>query len=77
MGFNEIELDALRKSIRPGDFVKWNDPAINDFEPEDREAQLNRVWQVIHYINDDEGTLLISDGNSDAEVYLHELTKVA
>lgn len=63
-------------NIKPGDKVRWNDPAINDYEPEDRQAQLDRVYTVFHYINEDEGTLLICDDFSEVEVYVHELVKV-
>jgi hypothetical protein len=63
-------------NIKPGDKVRWYDPAINDYDPDDRQSQLNRVWTVFHYINEDEGTLLICDDFSEAEVYLHELEKI-
>ena len=36
-----------------GDKVKWNDPAIVEFEPTDRYLQMSRVFEVIDYINED------------------------
>ena len=39
--------------IKKGSFVFWNDPAIDDFEPKDRQPQLDRVFRVIS-INEEE-----------------------
>lgn len=39
--------------IKKGSFVFWNDPGIDDFEPKDRQPQLDRVFRVIS-INEDE-----------------------
>lgn len=44
--------------IYDGAKFRWNDPAINDFDPEDREAQLNIEW-VVFGVGDD----YITDAN--------------
>ena len=66
-----------------GDKVYWNDPAIGDYEPEDRIHQQKIVWTVKEIYPEEErgyaagnDTLLISDGNSESEVYAHELEPV-
>ena len=56
--------------FRIGDKVKWNDPAIEDFDESDREEMLNRIFTVdkIGY-----SAIDISDGHSEAEVMADEL----
>ena len=52
--------------------VRWNDPAINDYEPEEREAVLGRVFEIINIEN---GLAVICEigGPSEAEVWDDEL----
>lgn len=57
-----------------GDLVKWNDPAINDFEPEEREIQRNRIYSVVKIINED--MVLIADEWGEGEVFVDELELV-
>lgn len=66
--------------IRVGAKVRWNDPAIHDYDPEEREEQLNTEWVVdaILGLDEDEVTsdsdiILISSEYSEAEVYPSEL----
>ena len=59
--------------LKIGDKVKWNDPAINDYPIEDREDALNRIFNIIS-INGD--IILISDGETEVEVFEEELTKI-
>lgn len=64
--------------LQIGQKVKWNDPCINDFG-EDAEEQLNKVWEVceIKTTNEDiqkDDIIVISDGISETEVFLSELT---
>ena len=54
-----------------GDKVKWNDPAIVEFEPTERYLQMSRTFEVIDYINDD--MILIADEYGEGEVYENEL----
>jgi hypothetical protein len=54
-----------------GMLVKWNDPAINDFSPAEREIQLSREFEIIDIINDD--MVLIADEYGEAEVFVGEL----
>ena len=48
----------------PGDKVRWNDPAIEDFDPEERQAQAERVYTVYKA---SEEMVCFSDGVSDVE----------
>lgn len=66
--------------IRVGAKVRWNVPAIHDYDPEEREEQLNTEWVVdaILGLDEDEVTsdsdiILISSEYSEAEVYPSEL----
>lgn len=54
-----------------GDKVKWNDPAINDFDPSERELQKSRVYEVVDIINED--MVLIADEYGEGEVFVGEL----
>ena len=60
--------------INKGDLVKWNDPAINDFVPEEREIQRNRIYSVVEFINED--MVLIADEWGEGEVFVDELELV-
>ena len=55
--------------MKIGDKVIWNDIAINDFDPEERVEQENRMYTIID-IKDD--TALIADEYGEAEVFLDE-----
>ena len=62
-----------------GQLVKWNDPGINDYEPEDREYVRNRVFEIVDFLDEDhDGVQLeeveeISGGCSEAEAWVDEL----
>lgn len=64
--------------IKVGGHVRWDDPAINDFEPEDRGTQLNLVWEIQKIdgtlIEDDTVVHIAREDGGEAEVYAHELT---
>lgn len=60
--------------IRIGTKVKWNDPAIEDFEEEERELQKSRVYEVVDIINED--AVLLEDEFGEVEAYVHELSFV-
>ena len=65
---NKIQVNSL---------VFWNDPAIDDFEPKDRQPQLDRVFRVITL--DEEIALIREVENpvgSEYEVMPHELVLV-
>lgn len=53
-----------------GEYVRWNDPAIADYDENEREQQLNRVYEVID-INGD--IITIADDFGEAEVFANEL----
>ena len=57
--------------MKVGDKVKWNDPAIGDFELQDRIFQENRVYTIANIINDE--MCLISDEYGESEVFISEL----
>ena len=63
--------------IKNGAIVRWNDPAIEDFEPKDREEQLNLKWEVFGVkepITDGYDIVNIkSESGGEAEVYACEL----
>ena len=60
--------------FKVGQHVKWYDPGINDYPPEEREAVLDRIF-VIHDVDSRHGIAYIveEDGGSEAEVYTDEL----
>ena len=59
------------REIQEGDFVKWNDIAINDFAKNEREIQRNRIYSVVKFINEE--MILIADEYGEAEVFIEEL----
>lgn len=65
--------------IRTGALVRWNDPGIGDFDPEERAAQAACVYTVTDACwssscpSAGDETVLISDGYGDAEVPAAEL----
>ena len=63
--------------IKKGSFVFWNDPAIDDFEPKDRQPQLDRVFRVIS-INENEAWIREIGGKvgSETQVMPEELALV-
>lgn len=57
-----------------GQKVRWNDPGINDYEPEDRADVLNRVFVITEVYNETEFAYICEvDGPSQAEVNTWEL----
>ena len=60
-----------------GQRVKWADPGILDYEPEDREYARNRVF-IVDEVDNDNGVAFISEegGGSEAEVFTHELIAI-
>ena len=63
---------TMEREFKKGDLVRWNDPAINDYEPEEREEVLGRVFEIISI---DNGLAVICEigGPSEAEVWDDEL----
>lgn len=57
-----------------GDYVKWHDPALDDFDIEDREYQKDRVYEVIDIYEND--IILIADDFGEVEVLEHELERL-
>lgn len=56
-----------------GDRVKWEDPAIDDYDEEDRENLLDRVFEI-YEINGEVISIVEVGGGSEAEVYDTELS---
>ena len=56
-----------------GDLVRWNDPAIQDFDPAEREFQKSRVYEIYDITN---GFICICDEYGEGEVLEHELELV-
>ena len=68
-----------RPILRKGDKVRWNDPAIDDYDEEDRESIKNRIFEIISDVYGDEDEIIEIaevDGRSEAEVYAYELELV-
>lgn len=59
--------------IKVGDYVKWNDIAVHEYDECDREDMLNRIFKVFA-INGDVYSL--ADYYSEVEALEHELVKV-
>ena len=64
-----------------GQRVKWIDPGINDYEPEDREEILDRVFIITDICGDEEDEdrqiyICEENGHSEAEVWEHELIAI-
>lgn len=53
-----------------GNRVIWHDNAINDFDPEERIEQENRVYTIIELKDE---MALIADEYGEAEVFLDEI----
>jgi hypothetical protein len=68
------------KFLKVGSSVRWNDPAINDYPAEEREAALAREFIVHDIINDDNeaivptpySRILASDGTTEVEGFANE-----
>jgi len=56
-----------------GQRVKWNNPGLLDYAPEDREAEANRIFQIHKFITDELVLLVEVDGNAEVEAFTHEL----
>lgn len=56
-----------------GDRVKWDDPAIDDYDEEDRENLLDRIFEIFE-INGEVISIAEVCGDSEAEVYANELS---
>lgn len=66
--------DGLPPKIKIGQKVKWNDPGIRDYEPEERQAVLDRVFRVTEHDPESGFTCIQEiDGPSYAEVWDTEL----
>ena len=65
------------KDFYEGQRVKWLDPGINDYDEEDRDWVLNRVF-LIHDVDNRHGIAYIVEegGGSEAEVYTDELIAI-
>lgn len=63
--------------FKVGQRVKWYDPGIMDYEPEDRDGAMNRVF-LIHDVDNRHGIAYIVEegGGSEAEVYTDELEPI-
>lgn len=60
--------------IQAGDKVRWYDPAINDFTPEEQKEQLERIYEVDEVVSEE--LVCISDEFSEVEALPEELEKV-
>ena len=69
-----IECNCCYDQLAVGDEVKWNDPAIDDFNPEHREVQRNRVFVITDIISNE--MVAIADEWGEAEVLTSELEVV-
>lgn len=72
-----MEIQRIKVGMR----VKWNDPGIDDYDPEDREEVLNRVF-VVDEVEDNDDPLntfvhITEEGGfSEAEVFECELIAI-
>ncbi len=66
--------------IKNGAKVKWLDPAINDYPEEEREEQLNLVWEVFAQgspvESENEIINIVNEFGGEAEVFAHELREI-
>ena len=71
---------SIDRKINVGAKVRWNDPEIEDYEPEDRQAQLERVYTIFSCPEQDElesdSIIGIGDDCSESEVLPWELVVV-
>lgn len=70
------DLKRLKKGVR----VKWIDPAIDDYDPDDREEQLELIWVIDDCPEldelDSDSVIAISNEYGEAEVLPWELVYV-
>lgn len=59
--------------LKVGTRCRWHDPAIEDYQPEERQAILDRVFTITRIRGE---IVLVSDGTTEAEVLAHELEQV-
>lgn len=66
--------------IKTEKYCKWNDPAVEDYDVEDRDSVLNQMWEIINIAYEDETStiyddtiILIDNGVSTTECYASEL----
>jgi hypothetical protein len=73
------KIDDLKR-LKVGARVKWIDPAIDDYDPDDREEQLQLIWVIDDCPTQDEldsdSTISISNEYGEAEVLPWELVYV-
>lgn len=71
----KMPVDMKGNRIHINDKVKWHDPGINDYDEEDREEVLNRIWSVdeINITGEDDSIIQIGSGSSETEVLASEL----
>lgn len=64
-------------NFKKGQRVHWNDPAIGDYDEDDIDYAINRIF-VISDVDNRNGTAYIveEDGGTEAEVYTDELELV-
>ena len=83
--FSTNEEGHLVCTLKVGDKVKWDDPAITDFEPEERQSQLDRVWTVVSIggdtsedaeVESSDDVIVLSDEYGDTETTLEEILKI-
>lgn len=73
--YDDLSWMTFANGFRIGDKVKWEDPALDDFDSDEKEIQKERVYKIIEVINDE--IFLISDDFGDSEVFVDELIRVA
>lgn len=62
----------MEREFKKGDLVRWNDPGINDYDPEEREEVLGRVFEIDSIV-DGFAVIYEVNGPSMAEVWEEEL----
>ena len=67
--------------LKIGDRVRWADPGINDFDPEERDEQRARIWTIVDCPSIDEysddAVVLITGDGGEAEVPVREIAIAA
>lgn len=65
----------MERKFKKGDLVRWNDPAINDYDAEEREEVLGRVFEI-DSIENGFAVIYEVNGPSMAEVWDDELEHI-
>jgi len=66
-----------KNKIQVNSLVFWNDPAIDDYEEEDQQPQLDRVFRVISLDEEDAWIREVEEPvGSEIQVMPHELVLV-